>query len=336
MRKGVLSALRGLVVLGLVLCAPGVSMADLNGAERNDVRNLVESARALRNGERYLIEVLHCCSPEARPILATLLARFHGAQIDHWRALAFLLHTGTEASTSKPTMTDQQWLSSAWFHIARYRDRLTDITEGLNEAQEFYQDNAGYQDVIRRTRDIWIKAARWNVGQLNPNLTYSDPWPASVSGDDNPNVVGPHGDYRRMQWYVNRGKNYTLDAYAELIAAYREGAAGWRMRNAWVQSSIMLDSLDRATGLLADVTFTPEHAAEDRFCRILRVTKILTVESATRYQAWAGVVAGFLPGRFSAIFSKLADGWKHAIDLSSWQGFVFPNSARCTAEFLKN
>ena len=335
MMRGV-SALRGLVVLALVLCAPGVSTAELTAAERNDVRDLIESARALRSGERYLIEAIKCCSAEARSVLATVLGRFHGAQIDHWRALAFLLHTGTEAPTSKPTMTDEQWLASAWFHIDRYRDRLKDIADGLNDAQDVYRDLAWYQDLIRRTRDIWISAARWHIDQMNPNLKFRDPWPASLAGDDNPNVVGPHGDYRRMQWYINRGKNYTLDSYAELIAAYREGATGWRIRDAWIQSSNMLDSLDRATGLLADVTFTAEHAAEDRFCRALRVTKILTVESATRYQAWAGVIAGFLPGRFAAVFSKLADGWKHAIDLSAWQGFLFPNSARCTAQFLKN
>jgi hypothetical protein len=334
MLKGV-SALRGLVVLALVLCAPGVSKAELTWAERNDVRNLIESARALRNGERYLIEAIKCCSAEARPVLATVLGRFYGAQIDHWRALAFILHTGTEAPVSKPAFTDAEWLSQAWFHIDRYRDRLDDITDGLNDAEALYEDHAGYQDTIRRIRTIWIKAARWHIDQMNPKLPYLDPWPAST--DTIPNVVGPHGDYRRMQWYINRGKNYALDGYSELIAAYREGtAAGWRIRDAWVQSSNMLDSLDRATGLLADVTFTAEHAAEDRFCRALRVTKILTVESATRYQAWAAVVAGFIPGRFGTFFARLGDSWKHAIDLGSWQALVFPESARCTSPFLKN
>ena len=211
---------------------------------------------------------------------------------------------------------------------------LGEIQSALTAAQAFHQTNTAYQDNLRRARDIWISSARTRVQSMDPGLQYLDPWPAPAPGKTIPSVVGPHGDYRMMQWDVNRGKNYALDTYVALITAYRQGASGLKIKDAWTQSSAMLDTFDRASGLLANVTFTTEEAAEDRFCRALRVQKLLTITAAGRYEQWARVVSGLIPAPYNAIVASLAESWKRGIDGTSWRGMVFPESSRCASTFL--
>lgn len=329
--------MRGVLLL-LALLTPSIAAAELIDAERADLKRLIESSKALRSGENYLAESIRCCStPAAQPALATALAHFHFAQIEHWRALAFLLHTGTENPTPRPEFTPEEWHRKAWFHLDRYRGALKQIQTTLTAAQSHHVDNATYQDNLRRARDIWVGRALSDVSKMDRALPYLDHYPVPLGpGKTVQTVVGPHGDYRRMQWLINRGKNYAMDAYGALIMAYRQGADGARIRDAWTQSSSMLDTLDHASGLLADVTFTAEEAGEDRFCRALRAQKLLTVNAAQRYQAWGDVVAGFLPAPYNDLVAKIVDSWKHAVDLGGWASLVFPESERCTSAFLKD
>jgi hypothetical protein len=328
------------VVLGvmlLVLCSPLAVRAELTTAERADIKNLVDSSKALRTGERYLTAAMAVSTTStARPALANALDRFNSAQIDHWRALAFFLHAGTENPTPKPTLSSTQWYTSAWFHLDAYVAELAALEADLDIAQAFNATNASYQDNIRRARDIWVTSARTYAERMNPALPYLSPWPALLPGKTVQNVVGPHGDYRSMQWLINRGKNYAMDTYGTLITAYRNGANGAKIRDAWTHSSDMLDTLDRSSALLANVTFTTEEAAEDRFCRVLRVTKLLTVNAGQRYQTWGDAVSNLVPAPYNLVVAKLVDSWKHAIDLSSWKALVFPESTRCASPFLKD
>jgi len=324
-------------VMLLLLCSPAVVRADLTSAERADIKDLIESMRALRAGERYLTASIACCStPEARPALATALARFQAAQIAHWQALGNFLHTGTENPTPLPNLSPLAWYTSAWFYLNRYETHLVEIQADLKAAQAFNKANAAYQDNLRRARDIWVASARGFADRVDPALTFTNPWPPLAPGKTVVTVVGPHGDYRMIHFLLNRGKNYAMDTYEALITVYRQGGDAARIREAWTQSSEALDALDKATGLLADVTFTAEEAAEDRFCRVLRATKTLTVTAALRYQTWGDIVSQFLPAPYNLIFAKLVDSWKHSIDIATWKAFVFPESARCTSPFLKD
>lgn len=326
-----------LVILVTLLClgAPAGASAALTAAENADVKSLISSSLQLRTAERYLMASIACCStPEARATLATALERFRAAQIEHWRALAFFLHAGTENPTPLPAFTDAEWHTKAWFHTARYKLRLTELAVDLTTAQAHHVDNAAYQDNLRRARDIHVASALAHVTKMDSALPYDDPWPALRPGKTVPTSVGPHGDHRKMIWLMNRGKNYGLDTYGHLIAAYRGGADGVKMRNAWTQSSAVFDILDRAHGLLVNVTFTAEEASEDRFCRVLRVVKLLTVNAAEKYQAWGGEIAAFLPPPFDLVVDKHVDSWKHGVDLSTWESMVFPESTRCKSPFL--
>ena len=320
----------------LALLSPAIASAELSDAERGDIKDLIESAKSLRAGERYLADAIAGGSTaEARPALARALARFQAAQIDHWQALAHLLHIGTENPTPKPEFSPLEWYASAWFYLNRYESQLVQIQADLSAAKTFNTQNSRYQDSVRRARDIWVGSARSYVDRIDPSLEYSDPWPQLLPGKTVHTVVGPHGDYRSMQWLINRGKNYAMDTYGALITAYGQGADGQKLRDAWVQSSEMLDALDRASGLLADVTFSAEEANEDRFCRALRVTKTLTVIAAQRYQAWGDAVSDLVPSPYNLVVAKLVDSWKHSVDLSSWKAFVFPESTRCP-NFLRD
>ena len=325
-----------LCAMFLALFSPAIASAELSDAERGDIRDLIESGKSLRAGERYLADAIACCSTaDNRPALARALARFQAAQIDHWKALANLLHTGTENPTPRPELSTLEWYATAWFYLNRYESQLVEIQADLTAAKKFQRRNSRYQDDVRRARDIWVGSARSYVERIDPGLEYSDPWPELLPGKSVHTVVGPHGDYRMMHWLINRGKNYAMDTYGALITAYRQGADGPKIRDAWVQSSEMLDALDRASGLLADVTFSPEEADEDRFCRTLRVTKLLTVTGAQRYQAWGDAVSDLLPPPYNLVVAKLVDSWKHSIDLASWKAFVFPESTRCP-KFLRD
>ena len=320
----------------LLLCSPAALRAELTEAERADVKLLIESAQDLRMGERYLTTAIMCCStPEARPALATALDLFQDLQIEHWRALAFLLHTGTDNEPAKPTFTPLSWHTQAWFHIDRYTQRLSWLQSALTAAKAFHPRDTIYQDSLRRARDIWVVNARATVDRMNPALPFSNPWPTLQRGKTIHTVVGPHGDYRSMHHKINRGKNYAMEAYGALLGLYRGGADGSRIRDAWTESSNMLDTLDHVTGLLADVTFTDEEASEDRFCRTLRATKLLTVTAADRYKRWGDSVARLVPAAYTLLILRLVDSWKHAVDLGTWGGLLFPESPRCTSQFLK-
>ena len=278
-----------------------------------------------------------CCTTSAtRAVLADLLNSFQDAQIEHWRAIAFFLHTGTENQSALPVRTDQEWYTTAWFHVNRYSSKLLDIKDDLTYAKSFNTTNTVYQDYLWRARNVWVSSALAQIAQMNPALPYADPWPILAPGKTVYTVVGPHGDYRMMQWRVNRGKNYAMDAYGSLIHLYRPGADGPMIRDIWVESSAMLDTLDRVSGLLANVTFTTEEASEDRFCRVLRVQKLLTITAADRFKRWNDFVAKLLPAAYQPIFFKLADSWRHAIDRGSWQGLVFPETERCSSPFLQD
>ncbi len=328
-----------LLAAALALTIPAA--AELTDAEKAGIKNLVESSRNLRNGERYLIRSIGCCSTlEARPALHAALYLFYRTQTEHWHVLAHLLHVGPDNPTPKPEWTDAEWRASAWFYLDRYRWQLGAIQTALTNAKAYHVDNAVYQDNLRRARDIWVQNAS-KLSALDPGLLYLDPWPELLPGKTIQTVVGPHGDYRQMQHFIARGKNYALDAYGPLIALYLKGPAtvggvdGDMVRNAWLNSSNMLDVLDRATALLADVPLTAEEASEDRFCRTLRVGKLLTVSAPAWYQRWGNIVADMIPPQYRGIVAKLVDSWKH-VDWSMWQSLVFPESARCTSPFLKN
>ena len=324
------------VILLMIGSATPVN-AELTAAERADIKAFINSSAALRTGERYLAASIQCCSTsDARPALAKALDLFYDAQVDHWRALGFFLHTGTENPTPKPVLSAKSWHDNAWNHVDLYVAHLGEIESALTQAQAFHKTNATYQDNLRRARDIWVSNARTLAEGMNPALPYLTPWPALAAGKTVHTVVGPHGDYRMMQWDLNRGKNYALDTYVALITAYGQGASGTKIKEAWAHSSAMLDTLDRASGLLAGVTFTTEEAAEDRFCRTLRAQKLLTITAAERYQQWASAVSGLLAPPYGTIVANLAESWKRGIDGTSWRGLVFPESSRCTADFLEN
>ena len=325
------------VVVGLVIGSPAGVRAELADAERADIKTLVDSATALREGERAVAAAIACCSTSAtRPVLANALGRFHSVQVAHWRALANFLHTGTENPTPKPSLSPLEWYTRAWFYVDLYTTRLGDLDKELTLALAYNKTDTAYQDNLRRARDLGVRSARALADELDPAHAYLDPWPALRAGKTVHTVLGPHGDYRQMQWLINRGKNYAMDTSTALLTAYRGGADSATVRDAWVQSSQMLSALDHASGLLADVTFSAEETNEDRFCRTLRVTKLLTVTAAQHYEGWGDAVARLLPAPYGVVFAKLVDGWKHALDLSSWNALVFPESTRCAAEFLKH
>ena len=325
-----------LLAMVLLLCTPALVRADLTSEERADIKSLIESSKALRMGERYLAGAIKCCStPEARPALANALSRFRDAQVEHFRALGYLLHTGTENQTPKPNRTWDQWHTSAWFYLDRYALRLEDIQDDLAAARAFHTTNATYQDYVKRARDVWVQSARYHVGQMDRANKYLSPWPALAPGKTVETVAGPHGDYREMHWRLNRGKNYALEAYIHVLQIYRDGVSGSSIRDAWVESSSMLDALDKASGLIADVTFTDEEASEDRFCRVLRATKVLTVTAGQKAKVWGDAIAKLLPDPYDNLFLRFVDSWKFGVDLGAWNSLVFPESARCTSPFLK-
>jgi hypothetical protein len=326
-----------MVVVGLLIGSPAGVRAELTDAERADITTLIDSATALREGERALAAAIACCSTSAtRPVLANVLGRFHSAQVAHWRALANFLHTGTENPTPKPALSPLEWYTRAWFYVDLYTTRLGDLDKELTLALAYNKTDTAYQDHLRRARGTWVSRARALADEIDPAHDYLDPWPALPAGKTVHTVLGSHGDYRQMQWLINRGKNYAMDTYTALLTAYRGGADSATVRDAWVQSSQMLSTLDHASGLLADVTFSDDEAGEDRFCRTLRVTKLLTVTAAQHYEGWGDAVARLLPAPYGVVFAKLVDGWKHALDLSSWNVLVFPESTRCAAEFLRH
>jgi len=335
-----------IILVLLAVLGPGVAAAqpaaqpapEALDPERADIKRLIESSQALRTAERHLADAIKCCStPATRPALATALSRFHTTQVDHWRALAFLLHTGTENPAPRPELPPKEWHSRAWFHIDRYKNGMKEIQNALTAAQGIKVENAAYQENLRRARDIWIPNAQAHVNKMDRSLPYLDPSPVALRpGKTVTTIIGPHGDYRRTQWLINRGKNYAMDAYGALIIGYREGADAARVRDAWTQSSTMLDVLDHTSGLFADVTFSAEEASEDRFCRALRAQKLLSVEAAQRYRAWGDVVAGFLPEPYKELVAKIVDSWMHSVDLGGWASLVFPQSDRCTSAFLKD
>ena len=92
----------------LALFSPTIASAELSDAERGDIKDLIESGKSLRAGERYLADAIACCSTaEARPVLARALARFQAAQIDHWQALP--TSSTPEPRTRRPSPSSRHW-----------------------------------------------------------------------------------------------------------------------------------------------------------------------------------------------------------------------------------
>lgn len=329
------------LLLAAVLALAAPAHAILTDLETADLKRLVESSQALRTGERYLANAIHGGTTSAsRPALHTALAAFHGVQQEHRRALSFFLHIGIDAAPSKPNKTPAQWHTGAWFYLDRYRAGLGGVQKALTQAKVHTPADAAYQDSLRRA-GLLVATAQSHAGTMNKSLPYTTPWPALRDSGKPvpftvPTVVGPHGDYREMQWLIGRGKNYALDTYLALLIAYKQNADGKLIRDAWVASSTLLDIQDRATALLADVTFTAEEAGEDRFCRALRVRKLLGVNAAVAYQRWGDAIAVMVGPPYGPAMAKLVDSWKHGIDWPIWQGDVFPESTRCSAPFLKD
>ena len=337
-----------LLLLALVLLAP-LSVAaqqtvtdapprwvQLKDAEIADLARLTDSMTFLRRSQAFVLDNLIIASPEAGPVYVQLLTAFQAAQIEHWQFRAYLGKGGTENPSPKPTMTHEQWRAAAEFHRPRYRRALDMIAVLIDRAKDHHVDQAAYQDNLRRAKDIWLSQARTALAKMDPGLTWENPWPALRPDKTVETMVGPHGDFRFSVWGINRGINYQMDAYAGAIRAYRAGADPKVLRDYYTQSAAGLDDLDHAWALTYDVTRTVEEAAEDRFCRVLRVVKLKTVNAAKRYQAAQSVLGALVPPAYRELATKPADSWKHAVDVSTWQDMVFPESTRCASGFVNN
>jgi hypothetical protein len=311
--------------------------AQLTDAEVDDLRDLTTSMTMLRLAQGHLVANLPIVSAEAKPLFVQMLTTLMQAQIEHWRFRAFLGKSGVENPEPLPTLTHEQWRTRAEFHRARYALALDALEKLIGRAQAHHVDHAGYQDNLRRAKDIRLKSAKAFLAKMDPDLTWETPWPKLRAGKTVPTMVAPHGNFRLSVWGVNRGINYTMDSYEAAIAAYKAGAVKPKdLVEFYTQTAAGLDTLDRVWALTYDVPLSDDEAKDDRFCRVLRISKLKTVTAAKRFQAAYEVVSRMVPKEFRILVAKPADGWKHAVDVSVWEDFVFPESERCTSAFLKD
>ena len=331
------------LALALTVATTTPAQAALSQAEQEDVRRLVQSVwdtRAAMNAVKRAV-TRGCLTEETRPALHAILTSLHAAQVQHWQALATLLHTSNEQPTGRPELSPAGWHKRAWYYNDRYVTALDATDAKIRLARRACSDNAEYQDDLRKASEASLRSAKTLIQAMNRSLPFAEPYPDLRPGKTIPTVLGPHGDYIKTQWRTNFGKKYMLDSFGHLITWFKDAPLAEvteklpPFRDALTQWAGGMDVLDRVTALTAGVTFTPEEAAEDAFCRTLRWRKLATVTAATRIGFFQSFVGAIIGGQLGGVVSKSGDGWRHGWgNLNVWMADIFPENSRCASAFV--
>ena len=333
------------IALVMVLTAATAAQAALTEAEQQDIRRLVSSVWDTRRAMAHVKGAVTrgCLTEESRGALYAALNSLHAAQFQHWQAVATLLHTSNDQPTPRPDLTPEQWHKRGWHYTTRYIAALDAAETRIRAARRHCDDNTDYQADLRAAGETWVRNAKSAAQAMDRSLKYAEPYPDLRPGKTVPTLVGPHGDYLRVQWRTSFGKKYMLDSLEHLLTWFKTAPLGEvtekvpLFRDALTQWASGMDSLDRVTALTAAVTFTQEEAEEDAFCRTLRWRKIATVRAPTRigsYQSFVGKIVG---GPLGHAFAKSGDAWRHGWgNMNVWAADVFPESARCASPFVND
>jgi hypothetical protein len=331
----------------------------LTSDEKADIARFVRSAILVREAKDWLLpNIAKYTTAATRDTLHAALFYYERALGEHYVALANFLHVGhigagagpAGFNVHEPDQPDTKWLADAWAAADLYVGHLVNMQKQVTAATKFFPASSGV-DAASTARSVeWqrnvsvasarLTAARTLVTAMTRTLPYAHPWPAlRVSATAVPftirTAVGPHGRYRLMQWDINRGKNYIGNAQVAVLPEYKKGADGQKIAHIWVQDTALRNGLDIAGALLAGVTFDADQAADDRFCQVLRVVKILTVSVPTAFNNWQASIGALIPQPWANFVSISGDAWRH-IDFGTWSSMVFPESTRCASPFLRN
>jgi hypothetical protein len=283
-----MSRLIAALVALLLLSAP--AFADLTDTERRSLRALIDGQAYVGEAERALV----ANSGGVRRFQAII-----GASRELTRAIAILAGTniGNEASPAAiaewDALSRDAQVADAWRHV----DRVLAVLDA---------ERATAAPPVR----LWLDNAAWALRSVDRQLRFADPLPGVPGGV--PTAVGPHGHLplalKRLYFSVHYFRDELEHAW---VPKY---AAGDDIGPALGQYLVVIEAQHHVIGLLVGVTWTPEEAGEDSFCRTLRVLRLLSVETPRGY--------------LFAAPSALTDSWFHN-DKALWALMVFPNSARC-------
>jgi hypothetical protein len=189
---------------------------------------------------------------------------------------------------------------------------------------------------LRWARDVTLpRVARLTA--VDRTLAFSDPAPEAGQS-----VVGPHGDRATFGHSDWRATHYDRDLAEGMVAVYRDlrpGAPLHRWAGAFLSYVAGVDIRHQTLALAHGVTFTAQEAAEDAFCRALRILDLLTSKQIGRAPSWyhaiqvdwaalSGHVSPAGRADYELALIRLSDSWRHNDD-AAWQLMRFPSSTRC-------
>ena len=332
-------------LVALLIALPTGLFAELLPAERASVKNVIDASAFVSMAEREMAGALNAggTTLESRAALAGALNRMIGVSRELTQGTTILLganpvqfqdYAGVKAWDA---MTRAEQVDRAFFYLRRVPSAIDGTKIAVMNAQTHNTHNSVYQRALAQAQ-VWLQEARVRAASLDTTLRYADPLPALCAGCTIAPVVGPHGDYARAQKFLYFATKYWRDYAEDFVATYANGPVlshYGAYAGALQHYTLGIDAQHRAMGLLAGITWTPAEAAEDGFCRTLRVMKLLTdgeSNEATPFQYhynqgyWRSAWNEAEPYRNS--LTRLSDSWKHN-DSAVWELMVFANSQRC-------
>ncbi len=288
-------------------------------------------------------------SPEMKAAMKVALDHYAIVRHNHARGLAYFLRT-TIDQDQNPFPNPDDFTVAAYGHRDQVLFYLDILVTDIQALQAFNTENSTYQGHLSTCLTMINSFALPAINGMDTNLTYSDPYPRLATPED-PNgvliingirtAVGPHGDYFKAQRSVNRTKIYVNAYWGNAATLYANGATPSQVAGAFTSAAGYWTNADRSTALNANVPIVASETAEtDRFCRIIRVSKIQTVPMAGWLKAMVAVIgtltlssAGANLQTLKALSDNMADAWS-TIDQATWMLLIFPGSTRCPDPFL--
>jgi hypothetical protein len=344
MKKWRVQGFAALTVCLLLAEAATPAAAAFTGAEQTEMLRLVSGATTISEIMRYLSFAMQGGSQ--KPVGEALNAASEASREAHL-AYGLLLNIvvqqrATSAFDELQAVPRDGRVALAWSHLDRSLRFLDSTESALTRALSATTDPTS-QDSLQRARDIWVANARQDLRGVDRSLAFSSPNPPTY-----PAVIGPHGSYDDAEWFLWRANWYALDMLEAISTAYAEGPTlpdYWPVYKAVNSASILLDTVMRAQGVVAGMTFTPAQASLDPFFRVLDELRTITTESSERYMEIQENLAAWVPQlssaaacggssapssaviSFVAALTRLTDSWRN-VDHAVWQELVFLN---CTA-----
>jgi hypothetical protein len=168
------------------------------------------------------------------------------------------------------------------FYVNRAKARITQtknvtlpaLQSAANQAIAAGATGSG-TGTMQRFRDLHVAGAISKLGAFNQSLAYADPYPIGRRGN-RITIIGPHGDYVRVQIWLANAFDRLNRMYTAAIAGYGADALLSGYNNKYQQlkfSSLLVQKIGITMGSVAGLQFSG--FSGDPFFRILAILENL-------------------------------------------------------------